>query len=109
MTELLEKALAEVSKLSPEEQDAIAAIILETLGDEQRWETAFAASQDKLAKLAKKAREDVRAGRVRKIPVTDSIEELARFWNTHSLTDFEGELEEVTEPVFRRDNTKGKK
>ena len=38
----------------------------------------------------------------RKIPQTDSIEELARFWNTHDLTDFEDQLEEVTEPVFER-------
>ena len=37
-----------------------------------------------------------------KIPQTDSIEELARFWDTHDLTDFEDELEEVTEPVFER-------
>ena len=35
-----------------------------------------------------------------KIPQTDSIQELADFWNTHDLTDFEDELEEVTEPVF---------
>ena len=35
-----------------------------------------------------------------KIPPTDSIEELARFWDTHDLTDFEDELEEVHEPVF---------
>jgi predicted DNA binding CopG/RHH family protein len=35
-----------------------------------------------------------------KIPQTDSIEELTRFWDTHDLTDFEDELEEVTEPVF---------
>jgi predicted DNA binding CopG/RHH family protein len=35
-----------------------------------------------------------------KIPQTDSIEELARFWDTHDLTDFEDEIEEVTEPVF---------
>lgn len=33
----------------------------------------------------------------REIPETDSIEELARFWDTHDLTDFEEELEEVTE------------
>jgi hypothetical protein len=32
-----------------------------------------------------------------KIPQTDSIEELARFWDAHDLTDFEDELEEVTE------------
>lgn len=37
-----------------------------------------------------------------KIPKTDSIEELAQFWDTHDLTDFEDELEEVTEPVFER-------
>jgi predicted DNA binding CopG/RHH family protein len=37
-----------------------------------------------------------------KIPQTDSIEELARFWDTHDLTDFEDELEEVTEQVFER-------
>jgi predicted DNA binding CopG/RHH family protein len=36
------------------------------------------------------------------IPQTDSIEELARFWDTHDLTDFEDELEEVTAPVFER-------
>jgi CopG antitoxin of type II toxin-antitoxin system len=35
-----------------------------------------------------------------KIPHTDSIEELARFWDTHDHTDFGDELEEVTEPVF---------
>ena len=34
------------------------------------------------------------------IPKTDSIQELAHFWDTHDLTDFEDELEEVDEPVF---------
>lgn len=38
----------------------------------------------------------------RKMPQTDSIQELARFWDTHDVTDFEDELEEVTEPVFER-------
>ncbi len=37
-----------------------------------------------------------------KIPHTDSIEELARFWDTHDLTEFENELEEVPEAVFER-------
>ncbi len=37
-----------------------------------------------------------------KLPQTDSIEELAQFWDTHDVTDFEDKLEEVTEPVFRR-------
>ncbi len=34
------------------------------------------------------------------IPKTDSIQELAHFWDTHDLTDFEDELEEVDEPIF---------
>jgi len=38
-----------------------------------------------------------------KIPQTDSIQEVANFWDTHDLTDFEAELEEVTEPVFERE------
>lgn len=37
-----------------------------------------------------------------KIPQTDSIEELARFWDTHDLTDFADELEEVKDSVFER-------
>ena len=35
-----------------------------------------------------------------KIPQTDSIRELADFWDTHDVTDFEDELEEVAEPAF---------
>jgi predicted DNA binding CopG/RHH family protein len=38
-----------------------------------------------------------------KIPQTDSIREMAQFWDTHDLTDFEDQLEEVTETVFERD------
>jgi predicted phosphatase len=37
-----------------------------------------------------------------KVPQTDSIEELAQFWDTHDLTDFEHELAEVSEPIFQR-------
>jgi hypothetical protein len=65
MTQLLEKAIAEIYKLPATEQDAIAAMILDELADEQQWDMAFACSQDKLAKLAEKVREDIKAGRVR--------------------------------------------
>ncbi|NJL68058.1 MAG: ribbon-helix-helix protein, CopG family [Oscillatoriales cyanobacterium RU_3_3] len=37
------------------------------------------------------------------IPQTDSIQELALFWDTHELTDFEEQLEEVTELIFDRE------
>jgi len=38
----------------------------------------------------------------RKLPKTDSVQELAKFWDSHDLTDFENQLEEVEEPVFVR-------
>lgn len=65
MTQLMEKALAEIKKLPEADQDAIAAIILEEISDELRWDEAFARSQDELASLADRVREDIRAGRVR--------------------------------------------
>ena len=40
-------------------------------------------------------------------PTTDSIQELAAFWQAHDLTDFEDELEEVAEPVFQRAHVVG--
>ena len=36
------------------------------------------------------------------LPKIDSISELAEFWQSHDLTDFEDELEEVMTPVFQR-------
>ena len=41
------------------------------------------------------------AMRSQRIP--DTIEELARFWDRHDLTDFEDQLEEIQTPVFVRD------
>ncbi|HIK12391.1 MAG TPA: hypothetical protein IGS52_19380 [Oscillatoriaceae cyanobacterium M33_DOE_052] len=38
------------------------------------------------------------------IPQSDSIQELANFWDSHDLTDFESDLSEVTEKVFQRDD-----
>ena len=35
-----------------------------------------------------------------KLPKPESVPELAAFWDTHDLTDFEDELAEVPEPVF---------
>lgn len=37
---------------------------------------------------------------IQKIP-TDAIQQLAKFWDQHDLTDFEDQLEEVQEPVFK--------
>jgi hypothetical protein len=63
MTRLLEKALNEVAKLPPSEQDALAAILLEELASEKKWSELFAQSQDLLAKLAEEALAEHRAGK----------------------------------------------
>lgn len=55
MTELLEKAFAEASKLSPEEQDLLARTLLDDLASEESWDQSFARSQDELAQLADEA------------------------------------------------------
>lgn len=39
------------------------------------------------------------------LPKTDSIEELASFWDANDLTEFDDQLDEVTEPVFERNGT----
>ncbi len=71
MTQLLEQAIGEARKLPAPEQDAIAALILEELADERRWDEAFAASQDRLSELAAKVRRDIAAGRVRDVGIDE--------------------------------------
>lgn len=63
MTELLEYAITRLKTLPADEQDAIAAIILEELEDERRWDEAFARSPDLLAKLASEAMAEYRTGK----------------------------------------------
>ncbi len=65
MTDLMERALAEINKLPAQEQDVLAAWILEELASERRWMDAFAASQDLLAELADEALAEHRAGKTR--------------------------------------------
>jgi hypothetical protein len=65
MSPLLDQAVAEARKLPEAEQDAIAAIILEEIEDDRRWDESFARAPDKLAALAARAQEQVKAGRCR--------------------------------------------
>lgn len=67
MTQLLEHAISQVRELPEEKQDLIATVILEELEDDLRWEQAFATSQDKLGKWAKKVRADIKAGRFKEM------------------------------------------
>ena len=63
MTALLEKAFSKIKTLTPEEQDALAALIFEEMESEKKWDEMFASSQDQLAKLAKQAVADYKAGK----------------------------------------------
>ncbi len=55
MTELLKEAMRRVSELPDEQQDAVAALVLAELESEDRWDDAFARSQDLLESLASEA------------------------------------------------------
>lgn len=62
MTQLLEKAIHEVSQLSEQEQNEVAAWLLDELASERRWQKIFAESQNALARLAEEALAEYRAG-----------------------------------------------
>ena len=55
MTQLLEKVLAKVEKLSDLEQNALAKWLLNELSSEKRWDKSFAESEEILEKLADEA------------------------------------------------------
>ena len=69
MTHLLEKAFAEAAKLPEKEQNAFAALLLEELDAERRWDEAFAGSQDELAEMAAQALAEHRSGRTKPLDV----------------------------------------
>ncbi len=72
MTELLEKAISEVKRLSEVDQDAIAQLILEELEDERRWDAAFTKSPELLEQLLAEAETEDRAGLTRECKPDES-------------------------------------
>jgi hypothetical protein len=62
MIGLLEKALQRIEALSPDEQDAMASQILETLDDEEAWSRQFRDNPEVLRSLAQEALEEHRRG-----------------------------------------------
>lgn len=62
MNKILERAIAELAKLSDAEQEAYALQLLEVMEDEKGWDERFAKSQDRLAAMARQAREDAAKG-----------------------------------------------
>jgi hypothetical protein len=62
MTQLLERAFTEASKLPDAEQDSFASLLLAELESEKRWSQAFASTQNQLATLADEALREFKAG-----------------------------------------------
>lgn len=69
MTQALASAVAEARKLPPDEQDILAAILLEEISSEQRWSRSFARSEDVLEFLASEALAEFKAGKTK--PLAD--------------------------------------
>ena len=62
MTQALSAAVASAAKLPDEEQNVLAAILLEEMESEERWSTLFAGSQNLLQQMASEAIQDFQAG-----------------------------------------------
>jgi hypothetical protein len=63
MTELLRAAIAQIEKLPPEQQDAIAARFLAELQDEQNWEASFeATTEEQWDNMAAMVRQEIKKG-----------------------------------------------
>lgn len=62
MTETLEKAFEEASKLPRSEQDELGSWILEEIESEGTWERLLGASKDTIENLADEALDEHRAG-----------------------------------------------
>lgn len=71
MTLLLEQAIEKLLHIPVERQDTIASLILDAIADEDRWDMAFAKSQDKLSKIATRVRQDIKTGRVKKLGIDE--------------------------------------
>ena len=73
MTEALEKAFAQVSKLPEDQQDVFAEWIIHELESEEYWSQLFAKSQDILAELADEALQEYYDGKTQELDV-DKLE-----------------------------------
>ncbi len=63
MTELLERAIAQLKTLPAEEQDAIAARFLAEMEDERTWKNQFeATTNEQWDRMAEMVRQEIAAG-----------------------------------------------
>jgi hypothetical protein len=65
MTHALIAAVAEAEKLPAEEQDVLAAILVEEIASEQRWSQSFARSEHVMEALAAEALAEFKSGKTK--------------------------------------------
>jgi hypothetical protein len=63
MNTRMEETFAQAAQLPPDEQEALAALLLDELASERLWDQAFAQSQSQIAKLADEALTEFQEGR----------------------------------------------
>ena len=71
MTELLKKAFNEASKLSPDEQDELASLLLAELESERRWTSSFEKSQGALSRWGREALDEHHRGETEDLDPAD--------------------------------------
>ena len=65
MTELLQQAIAQIQRLSPDRQDAIAAGFLADLKSDQQWDACFSeTTDDQWETMAARVRQEILIGEV---------------------------------------------
>jgi hypothetical protein len=62
MTDLLQRAFAEVSKLPADQQDRVAQWLLDELADEEQWDRRLSETTDALSRLAREALDEHHSG-----------------------------------------------
>ena len=71
MTRSLEQAFEAASRLSSDEQDLLAARMLQEIAWKKKWESALTDDPEKLRSLLREARQDIKAGRVQELRADD--------------------------------------
>ena len=67
MTKLLEEVFQKAATLPEPAQDALAQLLLAEMEDEATWNKAFAGSQDELARMAREAAAEYKAGKTKRL------------------------------------------
>lgn len=103
LTPMLQKAIEAAKALPEEDQDALAAEILEWIEDHRRWSESFARTHDALAELAREALAEHEAGETldcayAEMGADEAREAEAAEWSDALLADVADEVDQPRRP-----------